>query len=246
MDEKYNEAIDLYLAGRYAEAIETMAKSKTVAPDAFQEFVKQCRKLDPHMEVKDQTDINQANEEIQLKEQPGVSVPNSFAKQKKMMILNVVIGILIAVNLTISVLWIKGCISPQSVMNNDMDRVSELEKKRNLKTQNDSVSYAEGCYIAQIWLSDPNNQLYSYDELGRRKIYAGMYQGMKSPFDEIQYSNILLGLQHTVNTEIESHWTAGKLEGDAIFQGIYDVAITGRNTIISAEECGSILRNSVN
>jgi len=47
MDDKYNEAIDLYMAGKYREAIDSMAQSKTVAPDVYQQFVKQCRAIDP-------------------------------------------------------------------------------------------------------------------------------------------------------------------------------------------------------
>lgn len=45
MDEKYNEALDLYQAGEYEKAIEAMAQSKAVAPEVYQQFVQQCRNL---------------------------------------------------------------------------------------------------------------------------------------------------------------------------------------------------------
>lgn len=45
MDEKYNEALDLYQAGEYEKAIKAMAQSKAVAPEVYQQFVQQCRNL---------------------------------------------------------------------------------------------------------------------------------------------------------------------------------------------------------
>lgn len=45
MDEKYNEAIDLYMAGKYDEAIAAMAQSKTVDAEVYKQFVQQCRNL---------------------------------------------------------------------------------------------------------------------------------------------------------------------------------------------------------
>ena len=244
MDDKYNEAIDLYMAGKYREAIEAMALSKTVAPDVYQQFVKQCRNLDPQI-AEEAPAVNQpVVEETTEQVKPLSSQTVQADKSKKGMVLNAVIALLVIANLTVAFLWIKGCMSPKSVMEDDIDKVSELLKIDKIDTRNDSISYALGCYSAEIQLSTPNQPIITFDETARLKVYAGMYQEMKNPSNDNRKIAIGQALPHTINPDLENRSNVGEINGDAVFQGIYDVATTGRNPLLGYEECGTILRNS--
>ena len=66
---------------------------------------------------------------------------------------------------------------------------------------------------------------------------------MKNPSNDNRKNTILLGLQHAA-PDLGNRSTVGEINGDAMFQGIYDVATTGRNTLLTMEECGTMVRTS--
>lgn len=89
-----------------------------------------------------------------------------------------------------------------------------------------------------------NDQIRSLDEINRNKWYAGLLRGLKTPNQESRKYIISDGLQHGRLPEIEEMSTVGKLDGDAIFQGVYDVATSGRTPLLNYAESSSIVISS--
>ena len=233
MDDKYNEAIDLYMAGRYSEAIEAMAQSKTVAPDVYQQFVQQCRNLSPQ---------STASQSYNTKTHQSAKVPSFKSSKEKF--LTVIIAVLVLANITVGFFWIKGCLNPKSVMEEDVVTVNKLLNTKVIPNRIDSISYALGCHMGNESLKNPS---FTFDDVNseiRSQVYAGMLRAMLTPISEERAEGIICGLQHAPNIEIEKYSKVGKLEGDAIFQGVVDVATSERTTLLSTEEYGEIVRNS--
>lgn len=158
----------------------------------------------------------------------------------KVKVLNVAIVILIIANLTVGFFWIKGCLNPKSVMENDVKVVTNLLSKKSLSNRTDSISYALGCYAAENGNQNVLAQWRLNEEKARVKTYAGMLRGLISPNSEKRNEAISVALQNVWEPNIESKSTVGKLERDAVFQGLYDINSTGKGPLLTYEELNSI------
>lgn len=159
------------------------------------------------------------------------------AKEK---VLNAAIVILIIANLTVGFFWIKGWLNPKSVMENDVKVVTNLLSKKSLSNRTDSISYALGCYAAENANQNVLAQWRLNEEKARVKTYAGMLRGLISPNSEKRNEAISIALQNVWEPNIESKSTVGKLERDAVFQGLYDINSTGKGPLLTYEELNSI------
>lgn len=247
MDEKYNEAIDLYMAGKYDEAIAAMAQSKSVTAEVYKQFVQQCRQLSlENGDVPQPTIEDQAKTPVITEPEQPITNKNarkSF-KMTKDKILSGVIALLILANLTVVFFWVKNCLQPKSVMDGDMEMVERFISEHRLSNQVDSISYAVGCFTAENHMQSSAAQIFSLREIDRQKMYAGMYRASITPNFEQRREILNECFQNMINATIDEHSKVGKLDGDIIFQGIVDVATTGRNPILSIDEFGEISRNS--
>lgn len=242
MDDKYNEAIDLYMAGRYSEAIEAMAQSKTVAPDVYQQFVQQCRNLSPQSE-----EIKQSSQDSSSPEE--ASTPREHISHRikgnsrvnlrdKGTLLNAAIVLLIAANLTVGILWIKNCLFPSTVRERDFAITEKLISYDDLATRADSMSYALGCSLGS------SNNLPDDEEL-RKNFYSGVYHGLATPLSENRRKDIDLIFQHMILPDLQKRSKVGELDGDIYFQGMVDAGSTsGQNKLISSDEAQTIILDS--
>lgn len=247
MDEKYNEAIDLYLAGKYDEAIAAMAQSKSVDAEVYKQFVQQCRQLSSENGDVSQPPIeDQAKTPIVIEPEQPITDKNareSF-KMTKDRILSGVIALLILANLTVAFFWIKGCLQPKSVMDGDMEMVERFISEHHLSNQVDSISYAVGSITADNHKQAIAAQIFSLREIDRQKMYAGMYRASITSNFEKRRGILNECFQNMIDATIDEHSKVGKLDGDIIFQGVVDVATTGRNPILTYDEFGEISRSS--
>lgn len=174
-------------------------------------------------------------EDLSNSESPIVhSHPNtSQATEKKVKIMNIAIALLVIANIAVGIFFFKS--RSQSVVNKDIAKASELLKKKDLQGSVDSLSYAIGSFIAASSGVSPNSGLSSSWD----PFYAGMYRGLITPisvFTEDRRTAIKDGLNNVTRIDIDDHSSVGSLNGEIIFQGIFDVSTKGRTPLISNEE----------
>lgn len=72
-----------------------------------------------------------------------------ISKTSMISIPNIVIVLLVIANLTVGFFWIRSCMTPKSVMQEDLDAVASLLSKKTLINKTDSISYAIGCTMGK-------------------------------------------------------------------------------------------------
>jgi len=165
-------------------------------------------------------------------------------KSPKGVILNAVIALLIIANLTVGFLWIRGCKGSKSVMEYDIAEVEKLMEKNTLSNRTDSISYAIGSGVAVNAMTNPAFTISSLDEIDRYKVYAGILRALETPTIESRRVLVMECMQHACDPTIQKHSTVGKLDGNIVFQGAFDVATTGRTPLLSNDEFNKVSNSS--
>lgn len=214
-----------------------MDSKKKICPYCGEEIMSAARKCKHCGEWLDNANLEAPNNNAPENKPHKEAAP----KSKKEKMLNGVIALLIIANLTVAFFWIKDCLTPKSIIGEDVEKVSKLMTKKDLSTRIDSVSYALGSWCAD---NTPNvSTIKAFDDMSRIKFYAGMLRGSLTPQNQARNTIISEALQH-VNPDIEKYSTVGELNGDAIFQGVYDGATSGRTYLLTNEELQSISQTS--
>lgn len=214
-----------------------MDSKKKICPYCGEEIMSAARKCKHCGEWLDNANLEAPNNNAPENKPHKEAAP----KSKKEKMLNGVIALLIIANLTVGFFWIKDCLTPKSIIGEDVEKVSKLMTKKDLSTRIDSVSYALGSWCAD---NTPNvSTIKAFDDMSRIKFYAGMLRGSLTPQNQARNTIISEALQH-VNPDIEKYSTVGELNGDAIFQGVYDGATSGRTYLLTNEELQSISQTS--
>ncbi|MCM1142174.1 MAG: zinc ribbon domain-containing protein [Muribaculum sp.] len=168
------------------------------------------------------------------------SAPNQLSKEKWS---NLLIILLIIANVAVGAFWIKGLISPESVVTVEKNEAAKLLSYKTLNNRADSISYALGCLKAN-GLQAPKSEA---EAKALKEYLGGMLYGY-SHSNEMgstsRIGSINFGGQYGLDPQINEISLVGDLDWEILYQAIYDVNKSGRNTLLTQGEMESTIKSS--
>ena len=177
----------------------------------------------------------------EISNKPIVKSSNNHLSKGK--VSNLIIILLIIANVAVGAFWIKGLISPTSVVVAENNKATKLLNLKTLNTRADSISYALGCSMANA-IQAPKSEA---ERKTLEEYLGGMLYGF-SHSNELESTSRLglmnLGVQYGFDPQINEISLVGDLDWDVFYQAIYDTNKSGRNQLLTQGEMDSTIKTS--